>query len=87
MTNSTKCLSQFFAISLCMWGLVYLFAYLQLRKFIVSRYRKETNLVIQHFSKTEIRKAKWGLMSGFILFAHAIAYYILRSIFPEVFGS
>lgn len=140
MTNSTKCLSQIFALSLCMWGLIYLFVNLQLRKFIVSRYRKETNLsqtaffrnhvpfvlylpdflsagffcthlmmciwgwrlfgkrkvfrdienpnlVIQHFSKKEIRKAKWGLMSGFILFAHAIAYYILRSIFPEVFSS
>jgi hypothetical protein len=126
-------------ISLCAWGLIYLFSNFQLRKFIVSRYKEETNLtqtaffrnhvpfilyfpdflsagffgthlmmcvwgwrlfgkrkpfkdiddpnqVIRHFSKKEIRRVTWVLASGFILFAHGIAYFIFRSIWPEVFS-
>lgn len=137
MTNLDKCLAQFFAMSLCTWGLIYLFTNLQLMKFIVNRYKKETNLsqtaffrhhvpfvlylpdfisagffgthlmmciwgwrlfgkrkvfrdidnpdlVIQHFSRKEIRKAKWVLMSGLILFAHGVVYYILSAIWPEI---
>jgi hypothetical protein len=140
MMDLAECLASIFAVSLCAWGLIYIFSNLQLRKFIVSRYKEETNLsqtaffrnhvpfvlylpdflsagffgthlmmcvwgwqffgkrkvfidienpnlVIQHFSRKEIRKVKWVLMSGLILFAHGIAYYILLSIFPEVFSS
>jgi hypothetical protein len=42
--------------------------------------------VIRHFSRKEIRRVKWVLASGFILFAHGIAFYIFRFIWPEVFS-
>jgi len=46
----------------------------------------DPNLVVQHFSRKEIRKVKWVLISGFMLFAHGVAYYIFRSIWPETFS-
>jgi hypothetical protein len=41
--------------------------------------------VTRHFSKKEIRKAKWFAISGLIIVAHGIAYYVFRSIWPELF--
>jgi hypothetical protein len=41
--------------------------------------------VTRHFSKKEIRKAKWFAISGLIIVAHGIGYYVFRSIWPEVF--
>jgi hypothetical protein len=41
--------------------------------------------VTRHFSKKEIRKAKRFVISCFIVVAHGIAYYVFRSIWPEVF--
>jgi hypothetical protein len=139
MNGSFVHMVDLFAFSAFVWGLIYLFTNFRLKKFIVSRYKVETNLtrtaffrnhvpfvpylpdylsagffgthlmmciwgwqlfgkrkvfsdiddphvVIRHFSKNEIRRVKWVLMSGFILFAHGIAYFIFRSIWPEVFS-
>jgi len=42
--------------------------------------------VTKHFSEKEIRRVKWFAINGLILIAHGIAYYIFRSIWPEVFS-
>ena len=41
--------------------------------------------VTRHFSKREIRRVKRFPIIGFIVIIHGIAYYIFRSIWPEVF--
>jgi hypothetical protein len=41
--------------------------------------------VTRHFSTKEIRRVKLVAIIGMILFLHVIAYYIFRSIWPEVF--
>jgi hypothetical protein len=137
--NSIEHFAGIFAISLCAWCLIYLFSNFRIKKFIVSRYKEETNLtrtaffrnhvpfvlympsffsagffgthlmmcvwgwrffgkrkvfrdiddpnqVIRHFSSKEIRRVKWVLSSGFILFAHGIAFFVFRSIWPEEFS-
>jgi hypothetical protein len=38
-----------------------------------------------HFTKKEIRKAKWFVISGLIIVAHGIVYYIFHAIWLEVF--
>jgi hypothetical protein len=42
--------------------------------------------VTRHFSSKEIRRVKMVAFIGLILFIHGIAYYIFRSIWPEIFG-
>jgi len=42
--------------------------------------------VTRYFSKKEIRKVKRFAIIGFIVVAHGIAYYVFRSIWPEVFS-
>lgn len=42
-------------------------------------------IINRHFSKKEVRKAKWFAISGLIIAIHGIAYFIFRSIWPEVF--
>lgn len=139
MSDSIKIIVELISLSGCSWGLLYLYEIFIIKKFIVSRYKLETdltktafftdhvpfvlyfpdyfsagffgthlmmcvwgwrffgkrkvfrdiddpNVVIRHFSKKEIRRAKWVLISGFIFFGHGIAYFIFRSIWPEVFS-
>jgi hypothetical protein len=139
LKNPIEIFSALFALSLCTWGLFYLYANFRIKKFIVSRYKYETELtktaffrnhvpfvlylsdylsagffcthlmmcvwgwrifgkrktfkdidnpdfVTRHFSKKEIRQAKWVLASAFILMAHGIAYVIFRFIWPEAFA-
>lgn len=138
MTISGKLFVELFSLSGCFWILLYLYANLQIKGFIVKRYKEETdltrtlfftahvpfvlylpdffsagffgthlmmcvwgwrffgnrkvfrdienpNIVIRHFSVKEIRRVKWVLMSGFILFVHGVAYFILRFIWTEMF--
>ena len=138
MSSSFGLLLDFFAFSACFWTLFYLFSNLRIKKFIVSRYKEETNLtrtaffrnhvpfvlylpdfisagffgshlmmcvwgwrifgqrkafkdindpndVICHFSKKEIQRVKWVLISGLVFFGHGIAYFIFRLIWPEAF--
>jgi hypothetical protein len=42
--------------------------------------------VTRHFSAKEIRRVKMVAIIGLVLFIHGIAYYIFRSIWPEMFG-
>jgi hypothetical protein len=42
-------------------------------------------VVTRHFSAKEIRRVKMVAVIGMVLFVHGIAYYIFRSIWPEVF--
>lgn len=140
MNVSIVLLLDLFSFSALAWALIYLITNYRLKKFIVSRYKEETNLtqttffrnhvpfvlclpdylsagffgthlmmcvwgwrffgerkvfsdiddpqmVTRHFSRKEIRRAKWVLSSGFILFFHGIAYFIFRSIWPDVFSN
>ncbi len=41
--------------------------------------------VIQYFSRKEIRRVKTFAIIGFIVIAHGIAFFIFKSIWPEVF--
>ena len=41
--------------------------------------------VTMHFSRKEIRKVKRFAIIGCIVFVHGIAYYIIKTIWPEVF--
>lgn len=43
-------------------------------------------IVMQHFSAKETRQVKWFAISGLIVVIHCIAYYIFRSIWPDVFS-
>jgi hypothetical protein len=43
-------------------------------------------VVVRHFSEKELRRVKWFAINGIILVAHAIAYFIFRSIWPEAFS-
>jgi len=47
---------------------------------------KNAEDVTKHFSEKEIWRVKWFTINGLILIAHGVAYYIFRSIWPEVFG-
>jgi hypothetical protein len=42
-------------------------------------------IVTQHFSRKEIRQAKWFAISGILIIIHCIAYYTFNFIWPEVF--
>jgi hypothetical protein len=46
----------------------------------------DPNLVVQHFSKKEIRRVKWVLISALMFFVHGIVYYIFRYFWPEAFS-
>ena len=43
-------------------------------------------IVTRHFSAKETRQVKWFAISGLIVVIHGIAYYIFRSIWPDVFS-
>ena len=42
--------------------------------------------IVSNFSIKEIRQAKWFAISVLIIIIHGIAYYIFRSIWPDVFS-
>jgi hypothetical protein len=65
---------------MCVWGW-WLYS-----KRKVFRDVKDTNFVVQHFSSKEIRRVKQFAINGAILVAHGIAFFIFRSIWPEVFS-
>jgi hypothetical protein len=46
---------------------------------------KDSSNVICHFSKKEIRQAKWFAVSSLIIAIHGVLYYLFRFIWPEVF--
>jgi predicted nucleotidyltransferase len=47
---------------------------------------KDPYVVIRHFSKKEIRWAKWFALSCTIVAIHGVAYLVFRSIWPDVFN-
>jgi exosortase/archaeosortase len=47
---------------------------------------KDPYVIIRHFSKKEIRWAKWFAVSCTIVAIHGVAYLVFRSIWPEVFS-
>ncbi len=67
-------------LMMCVWG----WRFFGKRK--VFRDIENPDFVIRHFSGKEIRRVKWVLISSFILFGHGIAYFVFRSIWPEVFS-
>ena len=64
---------------MCLWG----WGLYKNRK--MYRDIESPEIVTRHFSTKEIRQAKWFAISGLIFFSHGIAYYIFKSIWPEVF--
>lgn len=126
-------------LSSAFWLILYLYKSFRIKKFIVNRYKYETDLtntaffrnhlpfvlylsdylsagffcthlmmcvwgwrifgkrktfkdidspdfVTRHFSKKEIRQAKWVLASGFLFMGHCVAYFLFLFIWPETFG-
>jgi hypothetical protein len=65
---------------MCVWG------WWLYEKRKVFRDIKDPFFVIQHFSKKEIRQAKWFAISCLIVAIHGVAWYLFRSIWPEVFS-
>ena len=47
---------------------------------------KTPSVVIQYFSKKEIRRVKQFAINGVILILHGIAYVIFRMLWPEAFS-
>jgi hypothetical protein len=41
--------------------------------------------ITQHFSKKEIRRAKWCAISGILIIIHGIAWCVSKFIWPEMF--
>ncbi len=64
---------------MCIWG----WRFYSKRK--AFRDIKDPSYVTRHFSKKEIRQAKWFAISGLIIIIHCVTYYIFGSIWPEVF--
>jgi hypothetical protein len=67
-------------LMMCLWG----WRYFRTRK--AYKDIKESTLVTRHFTKKEINKVKRYAISLLILISHGIAYFIFRSIRPEVFN-
>jgi len=65
--------------------LTFLWGWTYFRKRKAYRDIKNAKDVIRHFSTQEIRWVKWFVIIGIILTIHGIAYYIFRSVWPEVF--
>jgi hypothetical protein len=47
---------------------------------------KDPSFVSGFFSAKEVRRVKWMLISGLMFFAHGVAYFFFRFIWPEPFG-
>jgi exosortase/archaeosortase len=65
---------------MCLWGW-WLYA-----KRRVFRDIKDPFVIIQHFSIREIRRVKWFAISCLVVALHGVAYFLFRSIWPEIFG-
>lgn len=65
---------------MCLWG----WRFYKNRKM----YRDIDNpeIITHHFSKKEIRQAKWFAISGLMFAIHGVLYYVFRLIWPEVFN-
>lgn len=64
---------------MCLWG----WGFYKNRKMYRDINNSET--VTRHFSDKEIRLAKWFAISGLMFIIHGVAYFIFKSIWPEVF--
>lgn len=67
-------------LNMCLWG----WSFFGKRK--VFKDIDDPATVVGHFSKKEIWKVKWVFICGMILFAHGVAYYCFRYIWPEIFN-
>jgi hypothetical protein len=83
----TRVIPNFFSSALytshllmCLWGW---WLYAKKKAF---RDIKDPIFVIRHFSQKEVLRVKWFAISCIVVAFHGIAYFLFRSIWPEVLG-